>query len=88
MRPYEASFQVGSRVKVADVQDLKEFQRTWKYHSALQPQQLPFAGQTATVESVGFYHGGDPLYVLKDVPGVWHEPCLRPASGVPADRHF
>jgi hypothetical protein len=26
--------------------------------------------------SVGFYHGGDVLYVLEGIPGVWHESCL------------
>jgi hypothetical protein len=24
-----------------------------------------------------YYHGGDELYWLKEVPGVWHEQCLR-----------
>lgn len=24
-----------------------------------------------------YYHGGDELYWLKGVPGVWHEQCLR-----------
>lgn len=31
------------------------------------------------VEKVGFYHGGDPLYKLDGVPGVWHEECLEAA---------
>ena len=25
----------------------------------------------------GFYHGGDELYKLKGMPGVWHEQCLK-----------
>ena len=29
---------------------------------------------------VGFYHGGDALYELEGVPGVWHEVCLRKAG--------
>jgi hypothetical protein len=28
---------------------------------------------------VYFYHGGDPLYGLRDAPGLWHEQCLAPA---------
>ena len=26
---------------------------------------------------VAFYHGGDPLYKLAGIPGLWHEQCLR-----------
>ena len=26
------------------------------------------------------YHGGDVLYVLENVPGTWHEDCLRRAG--------
>ena len=29
---------------------------------------------------VSFYFGGDELYRLKDIPGIWHEVCLRPVS--------
>jgi hypothetical protein len=25
---------------------------------------------------VGFYHGGDVLYTLDGIPGLWHEQCL------------
>lgn len=32
------------------------------------------------VEEVGFYHGGDELYKLSQVPGVWHQQCLKEAS--------
>jgi hypothetical protein len=31
---------------------------------------------------VGFYHGGDPLYSLDGVPGVWHERCLVLATWI------
>jgi hypothetical protein len=30
---------------------------------------------------VAFYHGGDPLYTFSDIPGMWHEECLRPIPG-------
>ena len=79
MRPYEASFPVGSRVRIADLQKLEDFVRNWKYHNPLTPAQVAFASREATVSDVGFYHGGDPLYVLEGVPGVWHEECLGPA---------
>jgi hypothetical protein len=30
------------------------------------------------VKEVSFYHGGDQLYILENLPGIWHEQCLRP----------
>jgi hypothetical protein len=33
---------------------------------------------------VAFYHGGDVLYTLDDIPGTWHEACMHPSSGVGA----
>ncbi len=77
MQPYVAAFEVGSTVRIAELKFLVDFRDRWKYHHPLEPEQLNYAGQVARVKSVGFYHGGDPLYVLSDVPGVWHEECLR-----------
>jgi hypothetical protein len=77
MKPYVASFEVGSSVWIAELPKLQEFRGNWRYHNPLQEEQLAFAGRTARVSKVGFYHGGDPLYVLEDLPGVWHEECLR-----------
>jgi hypothetical protein len=74
--PYNEEFPVGTRVRVADRETLEHFKRTWTYHNPLQPEQLGYAGRTAQVESVGFYHGGDELYRLHGLPGVWHEACL------------
>jgi hypothetical protein len=76
MKPYEESFLAGSQVRIADRSVLEEFLKTWKYHNPLELEQLTFAGKVAKVEKVGFYHGGEPLYVLDGVPGVWHEQCL------------
>jgi len=42
----------------------------------LTAEQVPFADREALVKEVGFYHGGDPLYSLEEIPGVWHEECL------------
>jgi len=79
-RPYQAEHAKGSRVRIAARPVLEQFLRDWKYHNKLQPEQLDYAGQLAEVESIGFYHGGDELYKLKGIPGVWHLQCLRPAS--------
>jgi hypothetical protein len=77
--PYKEEFPKGSMVKIASRSALEEFLKTWKLHNKLQPQQLSYAGQIAEVESVGFYHGGDELYQLKGIPGIWHEECLEAA---------
>lgn len=76
LQPYKERFVLGSLVQVADLTTLEDFQKNWKYHNPLTPEQLPFAGKKIRVAKVGFYHGGDPLYVLDGVPGVWHEACL------------
>jgi len=64
---------------VAD-RGLDEFKATWQYHHKLRPEQLPFADAVAAVAEVGFYHGGDPVYRLAGVPGLWLEQCLRRAD--------
>ena len=75
--PYREEFPVGTLVKIADRAVLEDFLRTWKLHNRLQPLQLDYAGRTGTIASVGSYHGGDELYQIEDVPGVWHECCLE-----------
>jgi hypothetical protein len=77
--PYKACHAAGSAVRVAERKILDDFAKNWKLHNPLTPDQLAFAGHVSTVKSVGYYHGGDVLYVLQDVPGVWHEQCLEPA---------
>jgi len=76
MPPYHERFPVGSRVTVAPRERLEEFIRTWRFHHPLTAQQLSFAGRGATVREVSFYHGGDVLYTLDSVPGLWHEQCI------------
>jgi hypothetical protein len=73
---YNIEFPIGSRVLIADRQFLENFLRTWKYHNKLQPEQLDFSSQVATVEEAGVYHGGDELYKLSGIPGLWHEQCV------------
>ena len=77
MKPYEAAFAEGALVRIRGRDVLARFRETWTYHNRLREVQLGYAGRIATVQSVGFYHGGDPLYVLEGAPGVWHEVCLE-----------
>jgi hypothetical protein len=78
-KPYEAKFEAGERVRIASREHLEQFKREWHYHDPLTDEQLGYAGAIGLVEEVGFYHGGEPLYQLKAVPGVWHEGCLSGA---------
>ncbi len=80
MPAYNEEFPVGSSVRIVDAQQLQEFRDTWKFHNKLRPEQLEYAGRVAEVAKVGFYHGGDVLYELRGLPGIWHEQCLRPAA--------
>jgi len=75
--PYKASFPVGTKVRIAPRDRLERFRIEWNYHHKLQSEQLGYGDLTATVEEVSFYHGGDQLYVLKGVPGIWHEALLE-----------
>lgn len=78
--PYKEAFPTGTKVRIADRDFLEAFKATWRYHHKLQPNQLSYAGRTTTVVRVGFYHGGDPIYTLADIPGLWLEQCLCKAS--------
>ncbi|HWZ99250.1 MAG TPA: hypothetical protein VN025_15945 [Candidatus Dormibacteraeota bacterium] len=49
---------------------------TWRYHHKLRPEQLEYADRVATVLDVGWYHGGDPVYKLENIPGLWLDQCL------------
>jgi hypothetical protein len=75
---YNAEYPEGVTVQIVDRLQLGEFMATWRYHHPLTNEQLGYGGLTARVKSVSFYHGGDELYVLEGVPGLWHEACLGP----------
>jgi hypothetical protein len=77
MPAYDALFEVGSTVRVQSLDALHAFRSSWKFHHPLIDEQLAFADQSATVATIGYYHGGDALYTLKDLPGIWHEQCLE-----------
>lgn len=75
--PYKEAFPAGTDVRIADQAFLEDFMATWKYHHKLRPEQLAYADCVARVKGVGFYHGGDPIYDLEGIPGLWLEQCLR-----------
>jgi len=75
----QAEFAVGSEVRIADRAFLEQFLEAGQYHNELEPEQLEFAGRTAKVKEVNFFHGGDEIYTLEGIPGVWHEECLSAA---------
>ena len=74
-----AEFEVGSEVRIADRAFLEGFMEEGQYHHDLEPEQLEHAGAVARVKSIEFFHGGDEIYTLEGIPGVWHEECLRAA---------
>ena len=74
--PYNEEYPVGSQVRIVDKAKLEEFRKAWKYHHPLEVQQLRHSGEASVVQEVSFYHGGDELYVLEGIPGIWHEVCL------------
>jgi hypothetical protein len=78
--PYRERFAVGVLVRVQPLQELQRFSIEWKLHHPLEKEQLLFADSLAKVREVSFYHGGDALYSLEGVPGIWHEVCLARAS--------
>jgi hypothetical protein len=72
-----AEFEVGSQVRIADREFLESFLEAGQYHNELEPEQLDYADHVAKVKEVTFFHGGDEIYSLEGIPGVWHEECLR-----------
>jgi hypothetical protein len=74
---YTPIFPEGSTVRIADRAFLENFLATWKYHHKLLPEQIAYASRVTTVKGIAMYHGGDQLYTLDKIPGIWHEQCLR-----------
>jgi hypothetical protein len=72
-----AKHAMGALVRVAAARDLEEFLLTWKLHHPLRPEQLHYGGQTARVVRSMMYLGGDVLYELDGIPGIWHEKCVE-----------
>jgi len=83
--PYSERYPVGSPVKIAPLEELEEFMRSYKYHHALVSEQLRYAGMLTIVRAVEYYHGGDVLYALEGTEKfAWLEPCLRDADATPS----
>lgn len=78
--PYKEEYPRGACVELVSRKELEDFVRTWRWHHPLIQEQLRYAGQKAIVKNVSFYHGGDELYELEGIPGIWHECCLRSHS--------
>ena len=74
-----AEFEVGAEVRIADRAFLESFLEEGQYHNELESEQLEYADRAARVKEVSFFHGGDEIYSLEGIPGVWHEACLRTA---------
>jgi hypothetical protein len=77
---YKEKFPVGTLVKIARRDALEDFVRTWKLHNKLMFEQLAYTDKTGKIKSVGFYHGGDVLYEIERMPGIWHEQLLEAAT--------
>jgi hypothetical protein len=75
----QAEFEVGAEVRIAELPFLQGFLEAGQYHNELEEEQLAYAGRTAKVKNVSFFHGGDEIYTLDGIPGVWHEECLTAA---------
>ncbi len=73
------SISLGSRVRVAEARELEAFLRKWRSHDPLEPGQMLCAGRVARVVGVRVHEGRD-LYVLEDLPGLWHPACLCPVE--------
>jgi hypothetical protein len=85
--PYSERYPVGSPVKIAPLEELEEFMRAYKYHHALVPEQLRYAGMLTIVRAVEYYHGGDVIYALEGTEKfAWLEPCLRDAHATPSQQ--
>lgn len=68
-----AKFEAGDMVQIADRLALDQFLQSWKFHHPLQREQLEYARKVAQVAQALMYHGGDIMYVLEGVPGIWHQ---------------
>lgn len=76
----QEQFPQGSIVRVKNRGALESFKNDWYYHHPLTDVQLGCAGKGGRVAFVSFYHGGDVLYCIEGMPGIWHEQCLESAT--------
>jgi hypothetical protein len=83
MAQYNPDFPTGSVVRIKDRGNLESFKKDWAYHHPLKSKQLPYAGTIGRVAETSAYHGGDILYKIEKMPGLWHEQCLEAAVKEP-----
>ncbi len=85
MPAYHPIFEYADAVEIVPIETLKKFKEEWKFHHPLQDSQLNYPDVRLYVDSIGIYHGGDPLYSLYSwgddgkkqlLPGYWHEQLL------------
>jgi hypothetical protein len=74
---YQEQFPKDSLVRVKNRAVLESFKKEWRYHNPLTDAQLACAGKEGKVSAVSFYHGGDVLYTIETIPGLWHEQCVE-----------
>ena len=80
MPAYHSAFDAGEYVTIADLDTLRAFQQSWEWHHPLSDDQLAYAGRSDWIKRVSYYHGGTPLHEFAEIPGYWHESCLRDPS--------
>jgi hypothetical protein len=71
-------FQAGDRVRIKSLEILQEF-TLHPVYQPLQESQFKYADKLAVIAESSMYHGGNILYQLKGVPGIWHQDLLLPA---------
>jgi len=77
--PYQEDFPAGTKVRIKSSAFLEEFGKQWELHHPVTPEHLRFGGSAAVVAAVGFYQGGEAVYRLEGIPGIWHGELLERA---------
>jgi hypothetical protein len=77
---YQEQFPKDSIVRVRDRAALESFKKEWRFHNPLSDAQLDYAAKEGRVAAVSYYHGGDVLYTIEAMPGLWHEQCIELAK--------
>ena len=72
----KAEFEVGSEVRIADRAFSRVFSKPGSTTTSSSPSSSNTPAASAKVKDVTFFHGGDEIYTLEGIPGVWHEECL------------
>ena len=73
---HRAAFSIGASVRIKERTELERFARDWTSTNSLTPHQFCDAGVAGVVDSVAFDDGGNPLYTLERIGGIWHEENL------------